>query len=45
VEFSDAIRNVILSYFPNCGVILEYMSTLFILEILAVIYCDINGES
>lgn len=45
MEFSDAIRNVISSYFPNGGVILEYMSALVILEILAVIYCDINRES
>jgi hypothetical protein len=45
VDFSDAIRNFIPSYFPNDGVILEYMSSvLLVLEILAVVYCDINRE-
>jgi hypothetical protein len=45
VEFSDAIRKFVPRYFPNERVILEYMSVLFILEILAVIYCNINKES
>jgi hypothetical protein len=45
VEFSVAIRNSIPRYFLNDGVILEYMSVLFKLEILGVIYCDINRES
>ena len=45
MEFSVAIRNSIPRYFLNDGVILEYMSVLFKLEILGVIYCDINRES
>jgi len=45
VEFSEAIRNFIPRYFPDDGVIIEYMGVLFIFEILADIYCDINRKT
>ena len=45
MEFTDAIRNFVPRYFRNDGVVLECMSVLFILAILAVIYCDINRGS